>query len=106
MLLIACANYVNLATAKSSSRAKEVGVRKAIGASFSQLFAQFLTESFLLVLFAVVISVAAVELLLPYLNNLLGKDIPFYIFDSQFLIVIILGIAAIISKYCSIQLIH
>lgn len=95
VLLIACANYVNLTTAKSASRSKEVGIRKAIGASFSQLFVQFLTESFLLVLFAVIISVAAVKLLLPLLNNLLGKDIPFYIFDSKFLGVIILGIVAI-----------
>lgn len=92
ILLIACANYVNLSTAKASARSKEVGIRKTIGASFRQLFTQFLTESFLLVIIAVIISMAAVYILLPYLNNLLGKKIPFYIFDSSFLIAIIAGV--------------
>ena len=92
VLLIACANYVNLSTAKASVRAKEVGIRKTIGASFLQLFTQFLTESFLLTTTAVFISVIAVYLLMPYLNNLLGKNIPFYIFDSNFILSIVIGI--------------
>lgn len=92
VLLLACANYVNLSTAKTSVRAKEVGVRKTIGAGFWQLFTQFISESFLLVFTAVVISSFAVHQLLPYLNNLLGKKIPFYIFDSDFLAGIIAGI--------------
>jgi len=91
VLLIACANYVNLATAKASTRAKEVAVRKTIGASFLQLFTQFLSESFLLVLPAIIISIAAVSFLLPYLNNLLGKNIPFDLLDSHFLFGIIGG---------------
>jgi putative ABC transport system permease protein len=91
VLLIACANYINLATAKTSTRSKEVGIRKTVGASFGQLFIQFMAESFLLVLAAVVISIVAVKLLLPYLNNILGKDIPFYIFQSSFFPYIILG---------------
>jgi putative ABC transport system permease protein len=95
VLLIACANYINLSTAKASVRAKEVGIRKTIGASFLQLFTQFLTESFLLTLTAVFISVIAVNLLLPYLNNLLGKNIPFYIFDSGFILSLAAGIILI-----------
>ncbi len=95
VILIACANYINLSTAKASVRAKEVGIRKTIGASFLQLFTQFLTESFLLTLFAVFISVIAVDLLLPYLNNLLGKNIPFYIFDSGFISSLVAGIILI-----------
>jgi putative ABC transport system permease protein len=95
VLLIACANYINLSTAKASVRAKEVGIRKTIGASFLQLFTQFLTESFLLTLTAVFISVIAVNLLLPYLNNLLGKNIPFYIFDSGFILSLSAGIILI-----------
>jgi putative ABC transport system permease protein len=95
VLLIACANYINLSTAKASVRAKEVGIRKTIGASFLQLFTQFLTESFLLTLAAVFISVIAVDLLLPYLNNLLGKNIPFYIFDSGFILSLAAGIILI-----------
>ena len=47
VLLIACANYINLSTAKASVRAKEVGIRKTIGASFLQVFTQFIAESFL-----------------------------------------------------------
>lgn len=73
------------------SRAKEVAVRKTIGASFRQLFTQFLSESFLLVLSATIISIAAVSFLLPYLNNLLDKNIPFYLLDSHFLTAIIGG---------------
>ncbi|MBV9962781.1 MAG: ABC transporter permease [Parafilimonas sp.] len=95
VLLIACANYINLSTAKASVRAKEVGIRKTIGASFRQLFLQFLTESFLLTLTAVIVSLIAVDALLPYLNNLLGKSIPFYIFDSSFILCIVSGIILI-----------
>ncbi len=91
VLLIACGNYVNLATAKASTRAKEVAVRKTIGASFPQLFTQFLSESFLLVLSAIIISIVAVSFLLPYLNNLLGKDIPFGLLGRNFLLGIIAG---------------
>jgi putative ABC transport system permease protein len=91
VLLIASGNYVNLATAKASIRAKEVAVRKTIGASFWQLFTQFLSESFMLVLPAIIISVAAVSFLLPKLNNLLGKDIPFRLLDSNFILGIIGG---------------
>ena len=84
VLLIACANYVNLATAKASTRAKDIAVRKTIGASFWQLFSLLIVESFLLVLPAIFISILAVDLLLPLLNNLLGKSIPFYLFDRIF----------------------
>jgi putative ABC transport system permease protein len=91
VLLIACANYINLSTAKASVRAKEVGIRKTIGASFRQLFTQFLAESFLLTVLAVLISIVAVDALLPYLNNLLDKKIPFYIFDSGFVISPVVG---------------
>ena len=91
VLLIACANYVNLSTAKTSVRAKEVGVRKTIGAGYWQLFVQFIAESFLLVATAVAISIFAVYLLLPYLNNLLGKTIPFYLFDRNFFPGIVAG---------------
>ncbi|HYK46842.1 MAG TPA: FtsX-like permease family protein, partial [Parafilimonas sp.] len=95
ILLIACANYINLSTAKASARSKEVGIRKVVGASFAQLFTQFLTESFLLTFTAVCISLVAVDALLPYLNNLLGKQIPFYIFDASFIASLIAGVIVI-----------
>ncbi len=91
VLLIACANYINLSTAKASVRAKEVGIRKTIGAGFWQLFTQFLAESFLLTIVAVLISIAAVYSLLPYLNNLLDKQIPFYILNGNFLLSVVAG---------------
>jgi len=91
VLLIACANYINLSTAKASVRSKEVGIRKTIGASFWQIFTQFITESFLLTLGAVTISILAVSALLPYLNNLLDKEIPFYIFNKTFVLYTVAG---------------
>ncbi|MES1219075.1 MAG: ABC transporter permease, partial [Bacteroidota bacterium] len=91
ILSIACANYINLSTAKASVRAKEVGIRKAIGANFSQLFVQFLAESFFLTSLAVIASIMTVYLLLPYLNNLLGKQIPFSLFDGSVFFSIVVG---------------
>lgn len=85
ILLIACVNYVNLATARASIRAKEVGVRKASGARSGQLVAQFLGESFLLLLPAIALAVAVVGLTLPALNQLLDKHIPFRLFEAPFL---------------------
>lgn len=85
ILLIACVNYVNLATARASVRAKEVGIRKAVGAQFEQLVKQFLGESMLLLFPAVVLSVGLVWLILPVLNDLLDKNIPFLLFDAPFL---------------------
>ncbi len=96
VLLIACANYINLSTAKASIRAKEVGIRKTIGAGFWQLFAQFLSESFLLTFFAVAMSIVAIYNLLPYLDNLLGQEIPFHLLDGNILLYIIGG-AALVS---------
>jgi putative ABC transport system permease protein len=75
ILLIACVNFMNMATAKSERRAKEVGVKKTIGASRSSLVAQFLTESMLLTFISVIIAVALVEILLPTFNNLLQIEL-------------------------------
>lgn len=71
ILLIACINFMNMATAKSERRAKEVGVKKTIGASRRSLIGQFLTESFLLTIVSVLIAIVTVELLLPVFNRLL-----------------------------------
>ena len=75
ILLIACVNFMNLSTARSSNRAKEVGVRKVLGSLRKNLVQQFLTESFLISFIALVIAILIACLLLPYFNQLAGKDI-------------------------------
>ncbi|WP_436488380.1 ABC transporter permease [Chitinophaga sp. ARDCPP14] len=75
ILLIACVNFMNLSTARSAGRAKEVGVRKVLGSQRSSLIFQFLTESTLTSFFALILAVAFAILLLPYLNQLSGKNI-------------------------------
>jgi len=77
VLLLACINFMNLSTARSEKRAKEVGIRKSIGSQRSQLINQFLGESFLVVLFAFVIAVAIVVLSLNGFNDLARKELVF-----------------------------
>ncbi len=74
VLLLACINFMNLSTARSEKRAKEVGIRKAIGSVRGQLVRQFLSESFLVVLVAFVFSIAFVSLSLSWFNQLADKE--------------------------------
>lgn len=73
ILIIACINYVNLATARAAARAKEVGVRKVMGAFRNQLIGQFLSESVLITLTATLLALLAVQFLLPIFNTVTGK---------------------------------
>ncbi len=75
ILLIACVNFMNLSTARSSNRAKEVGVRKVLGSLKANLIQQFLTESFLISFIALTLAILIASLLLPYFNQLAGKEI-------------------------------
>jgi ABC-type antimicrobial peptide transport system permease subunit len=75
ILLIACINFMNLATARSVKRSKEIGVRKVVGSSRSSLIGQFLGESIVLSFLALVVSLALVHLLLPSFNTFTGKHI-------------------------------
>ncbi len=75
ILIIACINFMNLATARSMKRAKEVGVRKVVGSSRRTLIAQFFGESILLSFLALVVSAVLMQLLLPSFNILTGKHI-------------------------------
>ncbi len=75
ILGLACFNYVNLATARSTKRAKEVGVRKVLGSSFGQLWRQFLSETFLFMGLAVALSVGVVLIVLPEFNQLTDKQL-------------------------------
>jgi len=84
VLLIACINFMNLSTAKSQKRAKEVGVRKVAGAEKKALVYQFLSESLLITLFASVLALLLVYLTLPVFNNLTGKTMGIPYSDSYF----------------------
>jgi putative ABC transport system permease protein len=75
VLIIACINFTNLCTARSEKRAREVGVRKAIGSQRKHLILQFLSESMLLTFIAFLVSLVIVQLLLPYFNKLTSADI-------------------------------
>jgi predicted permease len=75
ILLIACINFMNLSTARSEKRAKEVGIRKAVGAQKFSLIAQFIAESILLALLAGIIAIMIVQLVLPFYNELVDKQL-------------------------------
>lgn len=75
ILIIACINYVNLSTARSLLRAREVVMRKIVGAGRAQLFLQFVVETTLLFLIATVLSLGTIQLLMPVFNELSGKNI-------------------------------
>ncbi len=77
ILLIACINFMNLSTARSASRAKEVGLRKTLGSVRSKLILQFLSESFVYTLAGILIALVGVYLLLPAFNLLAGKQLGF-----------------------------
>ncbi len=77
ILVIACINYTNLATVQSSAKSTEIGIRKVLGAQKAQLFGQFIGESFLLTLIALVIGVFLAAVFLPYFNQLFGLQLSF-----------------------------
>ena len=78
ILLIACINFMNLSTAKSEKRAKEVGVRKVIGAQKGELVYQFLGESILMSILSLILAIALVWLLLPVFNNITDKSLSLF----------------------------
>lgn len=97
ILLIACINFMNLSTARSEKRAKEVGIRKVAGARKSSLVAQFISESLILAFIAFIIAVMIVQLSLPAFNSLTGKQLaitfsnPFYWLSAILITGIIAG---------------
>ena len=91
VLVIACVNFINLSTARSAERAKEVGIRKSIGAYRFQLAIQFLSETVLISFIALVFAVGLVELSLPYINNLSERSISLNVFGSFSAIATVFG---------------
>lgn len=93
MLLIACINYMNLTTARSARRAKEIGIRKVTGSTKKHLVLQFLGESLLTAFVAVLFSILLVAILLPLFNSLSGKAFTMQTLLQPFNIILLAGIA-------------
>ncbi|NIM90225.1 MAG: FtsX-like permease family protein [Candidatus Aminicenantes bacterium] len=96
-LLIACVNFMNLSTARSANRSKEVGLRKVAGSSKSQLVRQFLCESILLSLIALVIAIGIVELVLPAFRNLTSKQLELNLFSNWYILIGLFGLALFVG---------
>jgi len=100
ILLIACLNFINLTTARSSTRVKEVAMRKVLGAFRSKLILQFLGESLMLTIFALSLALVFVEITLPWFNTLVNKELnfiqspDFYTLFSLLAITLIVGLIA------------
>lgn len=90
ILVIACINYINLTTARSTKRNIEIGIRKTLGAERKKIIGQFMTESFLTALTAYILAMMAVEFFLPAFNLLVGKNLQVEYVDPIFLGVIFL----------------
>ena len=88
ILLIACINFMNLSTARSMQRSREIGVRKVVGAVRNQLKTQFLSESILLAFLSLLLAVVFAELLMPIFNELTEKQLFLNIFNSEMLILL------------------
>ncbi|HVO74629.1 MAG TPA: ABC transporter permease [Ignavibacteriaceae bacterium] len=95
VLLIAWINYINLSTARSIERAKEVGLRKVAGAGFGSLIRQFLLESFIINLIAVILSFFIVEITLPYWSELAGMPITYSLLKNVDFIILLVGLVFI-----------
>jgi putative ABC transport system permease protein len=91
VLVIACINFMNLSTARSAERSKEVGIRKSIGAQRSQLSVQFIFESIILALVALLFGILLVELFLPFVNQVSQRDIKLPLFTDWRLALSIIG---------------
>ena len=103
ILLIACVNFMNLSTARSAGRAKEVGIRKVAGSLRSNLITQFLTESVLVSFISLLLALGIAGLLLPLFNQLAGKEMRVYTLFSTWLlpvvIVLIIVVGCIAGSY-------
>ncbi|SDB48815.1 putative ABC transport system permease protein [Flavobacteriaceae bacterium MAR_2010_188] len=102
ILLIACINFMNLSTARSAGRAKEVGIRKVMGTDKKSLIWQFLTESIVMALIALIISVFFVWLLIPWFNGIAGKELSMSVFLSPLYIILIVSLPFIVGAMAGI----
>jgi putative ABC transport system permease protein len=97
ILLIACVNFMNLSTARSANRAKEVGIRKVAGSSRSSLITQFLTESVLTSFLSLLLAIGIAALLLPLFNQLAGKQMSVYTLFSTWLLPVLVALIVVVG---------
>ena len=95
ILLIACVNFINLSTARSAKRAREVGMRKVMGAHRFMLIKQFLMESILYAVFALIISYVLVAIIMPWFNDFTQKELMVDLISNRFLVILMLSITAV-----------
>lgn len=97
ILAIAWINYINLTVARSMERAREVGVRRVVGAFRKQLIHQFLFEALVMNLIAFILAVGLIELILPYFNQLVGRTVTFsvWLMDYWWVLLVLVFIAGI-----------
>ncbi len=96
VLILAWVNYVNLSTGRSLMRAKEVGVRKVLGSNRFQLIKQFLTESFLLNIIALILALVIDEISLPFFNNMTGRALSIGLLQNNWLMLIAIFAAGVV----------
>jgi len=99
LILIAAMNYMNLATARSARRAREVGLRKVVGSSRRLLVSQFLAESTAMTLFSLAVSIILLIVLLPKFNLLAGKSFDLHVIYSPVVLLSLLGIVVIVGLF-------
>lgn len=97
IMILSAFNYINLATASAVKRAKEVGVRKSLGASKAKLIFQFIAENLIVCLFSLLLALAVSEILLPYFNDYFDKDLKLYNSKIYLSLLIILIVTTLIS---------
>ncbi len=99
ILIIACINYMNLATARAGTRTKEIGLRKVVGAKKTNILKQFMSESVFFAFFALLISICLVSLFLPVFNQISGKELSLSLAHHQFLFLGLLGITLLTGVF-------
>jgi putative ABC transport system permease protein len=99
IIIIAAINFMNLATAQATKRAKEVGVKKVAGSTRGMLISQFLAESFVLSFLSLIIALILIKVTLPYFNNLLGANLSMALFDKWYNVPVLIVFALIVGIF-------
>jgi putative ABC transport system permease protein len=102
ILLIACINYMNISTARTSKRSKEIGVRNAVGASRKQLLIQFIGESFVHTIIAFCAAILIAKMALPYFNAVINRELTLNIFGNSQILLVVVGMIVLTGLFSGI----